>query len=80
MKRFVSAKEIQSSFRYNFETWFHSMTKIEPIVPKELQLVEGDDYVLNPDLKLSVEGALKIKQFIHIKQCMDLKDWFENCR
>lgn len=79
-KKFVSANEIQNSFRYNFGTWFNAMTSIEPIVPKELELKEGEDYIIaNDDLYLSFEGAHKIKTFIHLKQSMDLKDWFENC-
>ena len=80
MAKFVSAKQANENFKYNFETWFNSMTTIEPIVPKDLQLVENEDYIFEKgELYLSCDGMLKIKIFIHIKQCNDLKDWFENC-
>jgi len=80
MIKYVSAEELNSSFKYDFETWFKAMTTTEPIVPKDLKLVQTDDYVIdNGKLYLSCEGMVKIKTFIHLKQTMDLKDWFENC-
>lgn len=80
MIKYVSAEELNSSFKYDFETWFKAMTTTEPIVPKDLKLVQTDDYVIdNGKLYLSCDGMVKIKTFIHLKQTMDLKDWFENC-
>lgn len=80
MIKFVSAKQANESFKYNFETWFKSMTTVEPIVPKDLQLVAEVDYHIEKgELYISCEGMVKIKTFIHLKQTMDLKDWFENC-
>lgn len=79
MIKYVSVKELDLSFNYNFEEWFKAMTSIEPIVPEELELKEGEDYIIaNDDLYLSFEGVHKINTFIHLKQTMDLKDWFEN--
>ena len=80
MIKYVSVKELDLSFKYNFESWFKAMTNTEPIVPKNLRLVPIDDYVIdNGKLYLSCDGMVKIKTFIHLKQTMDLKDWFENC-
>ena len=56
------------------------MTTNEPMVLKNLRLVQTDDYVIdNGKLYLSCDGMVKIKTFIHLRQTMDLKDWFENC-
>jgi len=80
MIKYVSVEELDLSFKYNFESWFKAMTNTEPIVPKNLRLVPIDDYVIdNGKLYLSCDGMVKIKTFIHLKQTMDLKDWFENC-
>ena len=80
MIKYVSVEELDLSFKYNFETWFKAMTTTEPLVPKRLRLVQTDDYVIdNGKLYLSYDGMVKIKTFIHLKQTMDLKDWFENC-
>lgn len=80
MIKYVSVEELDSSFKYNFETWFQAMTTNEPMVLKNLRLVEIDDYVIdNGKLYLSCDGMVKIKTFIHLKQTMNLKDWFENC-
>ena len=80
MIKYVSVEELDSSFKYDFEAWFKAMTTTEPIVPKNLRLVQTDDYVIdNGKLYLSCDGMVKIKTFIHLKQTADLKDWFENC-
>ena len=80
MIKYVSAEELNSSFKYDFETWFKAMTTTEPIVPKDLKLVQTDDYVIdNGKLYLSCDGMVKIKTFIDLKQTADLICWFENC-
>lgn len=80
MIKYVSVEELDTSFKYNFEAWFQAMTNTEPMVPKKLRLVQTDDYVIdNGKLYLSCDGMVKIKTFIHLRQTMDLKDWFENC-
>ncbi len=80
MIKYVSVEELDSSFKYNFEAWFNAMIANEELVLKNLRLVQTDDYVIdNGELYLSCDGMVKIKTFIHLKQTMDLKDWFENC-
>ena len=47
------------------------------IVPKNLRLVQTDDYVIdNGKLYLLCDGMVKIKH-PYLKQTVDLKDWFE---